>query len=247
VAVPIAGQVMKSMLPRLITVLALSVCLVLVPGTSLSKASAQQVSSTAVAPYAAGHVLPLEPFSDDESDRTDCNAIRGGAYRSDTERSWFLASCVSNEPAASAVSQSSFTPNLPAIPGAQVPGERWILVDTENEQMTAMIGNTALYTALVTTGKDGWETPHGTFAILYRVANETMTSASIGAEEDYVLTDVLYTQYFTNQGHAIHDNYWRPDDYFGRVASSHGCVGARLADAEFFWRFATYGTRVTVI
>src|SRR5262249_34119590 len=161
--------------------------------------------------------------------------------------SWFLANCVSAEAPAQAIYQSAFAPRLPAIPGAEVAGERWILVDTENEQMTAMIGNSPLYTALVTTGKEGWETPHGNFAIIYRVANETMTSASIGAEEDYVLTNVLYTQYFTNQGHAIHDNYWRPDDYFGHVASSHGCVGARLADAEFFWRFATYGTRVTVI
>src|SRR5205823_2515691 len=142
---------------------------------------------------------------------------------------------------------ANFAPDLPPIPGAEVKGERWVLVDTQHEQMTAMIGDRPLYTALVTTGKDGWETPHGTLAVIYRVANETMTSASIGAEEDYVLKDVLYTQYFTTAGHAIHLNYWRPDDYFGRVASSHGCVGARLADAEFFWRFATYGTRVTVV
>jgi lipoprotein-anchoring transpeptidase ErfK/SrfK len=30
------------------------------------------------------------------------------------------------------------------------------------------------------------------------------------------------------------------------VRSSHGCVGMRLADAEFFWDFAHVGTRVTV-
>jgi lipoprotein-anchoring transpeptidase ErfK/SrfK len=110
-----------------------------------------------------------------------------------------------------------------------------------------MIGDSPLYTALVTTGKDGWETPRGNFAILHRVADETMTSASIGAEEYYVLEDVLYTQYFTREGHALHLNYWRPDYYFGQTASSHGCVGMRLAAAEFFWRFATYGTRVTII
>jgi lipoprotein-anchoring transpeptidase ErfK/SrfK len=109
-----------------------------------------------------------------------------------------------------------------------------------------MIGERILYTALGTTGKDGWETPVGTFKVVYRVANETMTSASIGAEENYVLKDVLYTQYFTTVGHAIHLNYWRPDHYFGNVRSSHGCVGLRLADAEFFWKFAAVGTRVTI-
>ena len=137
-------------------------------------------------------------------------------------------------------------PNPPAIPGPEVTGERWILVDIASQTTSAMIGDTAIYTALVTTGKDGWETPRGTWKIEYRVANDTMTSASIGAEEYYVLEDVLYTQYFTTKGHALHLNYWRDEYYFGNIRSSHGCVGMRLADAEFFWNFATVGTRVTV-
>jgi lipoprotein-anchoring transpeptidase ErfK/SrfK len=137
-------------------------------------------------------------------------------------------------------------PDPPAIPGPEVTGARWILIDLASQSATAMIGETALYTALVTTGKDGWETPRGEFAILYRVENETMTSAAIGAEEFYHLEDVLYTQYFTRGGHAIHLNYWREDWYFGRIRSSHGCAGMRLADAEFFWRFAKIGTRVVV-
>jgi len=75
----------------------------------------------------------------------------------------------------------------------------------------------------------------------------TMTSAAIGAEEYYVLEDVLWTQYFTNRGHALHLNYWRDEYYFGSIPSSHGCVGMRYADAEFFWRFASVGTRVEII
>lgn len=138
-------------------------------------------------------------------------------------------------------------PNPPAIPGPEVEGERWILVDLARQTTTAMIGETPLYTALATTGKEGWETPRGSFRILYRVENETMTSAAIGAEEYYVLEDVLYTQYFTDRGHALHLNYWRDEYYFGSIPSSHGCVGLRYADAEFFWRFATYGTRVEII
>jgi lipoprotein-anchoring transpeptidase ErfK/SrfK len=109
-----------------------------------------------------------------------------------------------------------------------------------------MIGDQVLYTALATTGKDGWDTPKGNWKIEYRVENETMTSAAIGAEEYYHLDNVLYTQYFTTAGHALHLNYWRDDYYFGNIRSSHGCVGLRLADAEFFWRFANVGTRVTV-
>ena len=138
-------------------------------------------------------------------------------------------------------------PNPPAIPGPEVAGERWILVNIAEQTTTAMVGEAPLYTALVTTGKEGWETPRGTFRIEYRVANETMTSAAIGAEEYYELDDVLWTQYFTNVGHALHLNYWREDYYFGAIPSSHGCVGLRYADAEFFWNFATTGTRVEII
>jgi lipoprotein-anchoring transpeptidase ErfK/SrfK len=69
---------------------------------------------------------------------------------------------------------------------------------------------------------------------------------SIGAEEYYVLDHVLYTQYFTDRGHALHYNYWRPDYYFGNIRSSHGCVGMRLADAKFFWDYLTTGSRVTI-
>ncbi len=137
-------------------------------------------------------------------------------------------------------------PDPPAIPAANVQGERWIDIDLANQTTTAMIGKRPIYTALATTGKDGWETPRGTFSILYRVPDETMTSVAIGAEEYYVLDHVLYTQYFTDRGHALHLNYWRDESYFGRVRSSHGCVGMRLADAKFFWDFATFGTRVTV-
>ena len=109
-----------------------------------------------------------------------------------------------------------------------------------------MVGDQPYYTALVTTGKDHWETPLGEFRILYRVYDETMTSASIGAEDYYVLNHVLFTQYFTNQGNALHLNYWRPDSVFGHERTSHGCVGMRYADAEFLWNFVNVGSRVVV-
>ncbi len=136
-------------------------------------------------------------------------------------------------------------PNPPPLP-IDLPGEHWVDVNLTNQTATAMVGDTPVYTALVTTGKPGWETPVGTWYIVSRVENETMTSASIGAEEYYVLENVLYTQYFTTVGHALHLNYWRDDSYFGRIPSSHGCVGMRYADAKFFWDFLTLGSRVVV-
>ncbi len=131
-----------------------------------------------------------------------------------------------------------------------LPTGRWIGVNLDAHTATAYEWSTPLYTAPVTAGKPGWETPTGTFYIQYRVWNETMDSATVGiprgAAEGYYLPGVRYTQYFTWSGYALHSNYWMPDSYFGTTNSSHGCVGMRLADAEYFWYFATVGTPIVI-
>ncbi len=127
--------------------------------------------------------------------------------------------------------------------------EAWVDVNLTQQAAVAMVGREWTHVALVTTGKPGWETPEGQFRIIRRVANETMTSASLGItdpNDQYVLTGVLYTQYFTNVGHALHYNYWRPDSVFGREPTSHGCVGMRLPDAEYFWKHVGIGSRVVI-
>lgn len=127
--------------------------------------------------------------------------------------------------------------------------ERWIDVNLSAQTVIAMIGSELAHVALTTTGAPGWETPTGEFRILRRVYNETMTSASLGIPADreyYHLENVLFTQYFTNEGHALHLNYWRPDSYFGNIPSSHGCAGLRYADAAYFWEFARIGTRIVI-
>lgn len=127
--------------------------------------------------------------------------------------------------------------------------EQWVDVNLTAQAATAMIGRTWSRFALVTTGMPGWETPEGQFRIVRRVANETMTSASLGITDPndyYVLTNVLYTQYFTWEGHALHLNYWRPDEVFGKERTSHGCVGMRLDDAFYFWQHLGLGSRVVV-
>lgn len=127
--------------------------------------------------------------------------------------------------------------------------EAWVAVNLTAQAAVAMRGREPTHTALVTTGRPGWDTPQGEFRIVRRVANETMTSAALNItdpDEQYVLTDVLYTQYFTWVGHALHLNYWQPDGVFGHERTSHGCVGMRLADAESFWRHLELGARVVI-
>lgn len=127
--------------------------------------------------------------------------------------------------------------------------EPWVAVNLSEQAAVAMLGDRWLHRAWVTTGVDGWNTPEGVWRILWRVYNETMTSAALGippGPDSYVLTDVLFTQYFTNVGHALHLNYWRPNAVFGNQRTSHGCVGLRYNDAEYFWRHAGVGNKVVV-
>jgi lipoprotein-anchoring transpeptidase ErfK/SrfK len=113
--------------------------------------------------------------------------------------------------------------------------------------VTAYDGDRPVYTALAVKGTVAFQTPTGLFRILRRVQNETMDSATIGiprtAPGGYYLPDVLYTQYFTGDGAALHYNYWRSNWGY---AGSHGCMGLNLEDSRFLWDFATVGTPIWV-
>jgi len=136
------------------------------------------------------------------------------------------------------------------IPDNVVAGQHWVDVNLTQQVAVAMEGNQIVKVVLVTTGMPGWETPTGQFSILYRVADERMTSDALGIPRDspegYDLDHVLWTQYFTNMGHALHDNYWRPASVFGHEATSHGCVGMVEPDARFFWDFVGNGSLVNI-
>ncbi|HEY8478138.1 MAG TPA: L,D-transpeptidase family protein [Chloroflexota bacterium] len=139
-----------------------------------------------------------------------------------------------------------------ASPGRTSTGRsgRWIEIDRSAQIARAFEDGEVVYTAPVTVGVQAFPTPVGQFRILRRVFNETMDSSTIGiprnAPGGYFLRNVLYTQYITNDGVALHLNYWSPPSAFGNYPTSHGCIGLREADARFFWNFASIGTPVIV-
>lgn len=126
----------------------------------------------------------------------------------------------------------------------------WIDVDLDAHLLTAYDGGTAVRVIPITAGKPKFETPTGTFHIYYRVPEQTMTSESYGvprdAPEGYYVERVRYAQYFLSGGFALHANYWAPDEAFGNVDTSHGCVSMREPHAAFLWEFADYGTPVVI-
>ncbi len=137
-------------------------------------------------------------------------------------------------------------PVLPITPPADAPTwGQWIDISLIQQLLTTYNGTTPLRTFEVTTGMAGWETPPGLYSILSRVANETMVSGAIGAENHYRLDDVLFTQYFTDRGHALHFAWWRTKETIGRPGS-HGCINLLLEDARYLWDWAEIGTPVYI-
>ncbi len=140
---------------------------------------------------------------------------------------------------------------LPAQPPAppQVFSGRWIDANLSEQILTAYDGSTPQFWAVMSSGAPGGtETETGLHHILRRVANETMSSTTLrfSVAIPYYLTNVLYTQYFTDYGAAIHDNWWKNDSSPFGVPTSHGCLGLKESDAEKFWNFASVGTVVNI-
>ena len=136
---------------------------------------------------------------------------------------------------------------LPSPPERKFDG-RWIDADLrEPVLVTAYEGDRAVYSGLAVKGTSAFPSTVGVHRVLRRVANETMDSATLGIPRNsangYYLKDVLYTQYFTPDGAAIHYNYWLATWGY---AGSHGCLGMNLDDSRFFWDFASVGTPVYV-
>lgn len=138
----------------------------------------------------------------------------------------------------------------PVAPPTPVPDDapwegKWIDIHLTQQLLVAYENRNPVRTIVVTTGMPGWETPTGFYAINNRVENETMESGAIGADYFFKLENVLYTQYFTDRGHALHYAWWRTPETIGRPGS-HGCINMLLDDSKFLWDWAGIGTPVYI-
>jgi hypothetical protein len=124
---------------------------------------------------------------------------------------------------------------------------RWIDLNLLHQVVVAYEGQSAIRAARTSTGRPGWETAPGQYVIQRRVEKETMDSSSLigldAQRADYKVENVRWTQYFSNDGKALHENYWKPRDEFG-IPSSHGCAGLVAEDAKFLWDWAAIGVPV---
>ncbi|NJO07128.1 MAG: L,D-transpeptidase [Chloroflexaceae bacterium] len=136
----------------------------------------------------------------------------------------------------------SFTP-APAAPADLYPdAPKRIEVSLDQQWLWAYQGDVLVLDAPVSTGKDRFETPRGTWRIYAKYARKTLRGTSRG--ETWHVPDVPSVMFYWG-GFAIHGVYWH--DRFGTGERySHGCVGIAPHDAGLLFGWAPEGTLVTV-
>ena len=116
------------------------------------------------------------------------------------------------------------------------------VVSISHQMFWAYKGDQVVLSSYVSTGRAGFDTPLGSFAVLSKLSSQTMEGV-IGGEY-YNVPDVPWVLYFTNSGHALHGTYWHNN--FG-TPMSHGCVNLPLDVAAWLYDWAPVGTPVLTV
>ena len=113
-------------------------------------------------------------------------------------------------------------------------GVRWIHVDLDEQTIVAYDGDRPVFASLVATGKEGYDTPTGTYRIRHKYLSITMRGED-PVDGVYDVAEVPWTMYYSGS-YALHGAYWH--DSFGAVRS-HGCTNIAPADARFLFTWTT--------
>jgi lipoprotein-anchoring transpeptidase ErfK/SrfK len=126
-------------------------------------------------------------------------------------------------------------------PRANVGGKR-VVVNLSKQWLYAYVNDDIVFDAPIATGRDGMETPAGSFAVYAKNKSQTMRGVTDG--EGWVVPNVPSVMYI-NGDIAIHGTYWH--NLFGTgVRVSHGCINLPLDAAAWLYGWAPIGTPVRV-
>ncbi len=130
-----------------------------------------------------------------------------------------------------------------AIQPARPTGPKRIEISLAKQWLYAYEGDYMVFDAPVSTGRDGFETPRGSFTIFSKLPLQTMRGSAGG--ETWEVPNVPSVMYFQGGGYAIHGTYWH--NSFGTGARlSHGCVNLSLDKAAWLYEWSPMGTPVIV-
>ena len=132
-------------------------------------------------------------------------------------------------------------PALEAAPPAPS-GGRAVVVSLSQQALWAYEDGVAIRSTYVSTGRDKFRTPTGSFTIISKLPVQDMEGV-IGGEY-YNVPQVPDVMYFTDRGHALHGTYWH--DNFG-TPMSHGCVNLPMDVADWMYDWAPMGMVVQIV
>ena len=145
-------------------------------------------------------------------------------------------------PAPAPANPPASQPAQPAPRPRSSGGTKLIIVNLSDQWLYVYEGQNQVYDAPISTGRDGMETPTGTFSIYAKLKVQTMDGVTDG--EKWVVPNVPNVMYI-NGGVALHGTYWH--NRFGTGARlSHGCVNLPLRAAGWLYDWAPIGTTVRV-
>ncbi|MFF3208020.1 Ig-like domain-containing protein [Streptomyces sp. NPDC002962] len=105
-------------------------------------------------------------------------------------------------------------------------------VDAKTKQMTVVRDGKTIKTIPISSGSLEHPTYNGRMVISEKFKHIHMNGASVGLTEkdgkpSYDIKAVPHAMRLTDSGTFIHGNYWGTDSVFGKVNTSHGCVGLK--------------------
>ncbi|WP_405884044.1 Ig-like domain-containing protein [Streptomyces sp. NBC_01136] len=105
-------------------------------------------------------------------------------------------------------------------------------VDARTKQMTVVRDGKTIRTIPISSGSPEHSTYNGRMVISEKFGQIHMNGASVGlmkkdGKPAYDIQDVPHAMRLTDSGTFIHGNYWGADSIFGKVNTSHGCVGLK--------------------
>ncbi|HEY8598111.1 MAG TPA: L,D-transpeptidase [Thermomicrobiales bacterium] len=133
--------------------------------------------------------------------------------------------------------------NVPVYNPDLFTGIRWIEVNISEQRLTAYEGDLPIVTTLIRSGKEGWNTPTGTFRTFRKVVSDDMTLGDPSDPDYYYTPNVPWVMYFLDGGFALHGAVW--DDMWG-TPTSHGCVNIPVDIAAYLYDWAPLGILVWI-
>ncbi|MGW3851300.1 Ig-like domain-containing protein [Streptomyces fagopyri] len=105
-------------------------------------------------------------------------------------------------------------------------------VDAKTKQMSVVRDGKTIKTIPISSGSAEHPTYNGQMVISEKYRHIHMNGASVGLTEkngkpSYDIEAVPHAMRLTDSGTFIHGNYWGGDAVFGKVNTSHGCVGLK--------------------